>query len=345
MRAVVAYGPGDLRVEQRPDPEPGPGEALIRMAFGGICGSDLSYWRHGSTGAAVMTEPLVLGHEVSGRIAAFGPGPEPEGLAVGDPVTVHPATVVGDEPLPERIAGRTNLHRVVRYFGSAAFTPHTPGGFADLRTVPVGQLRPVPEGVDLRRAAVAEPLGVALHAVNRAGDVAGRTVLVSGCGPIGVLVVAAARAAGAAAITVADVAPYPLGIARRMGADVAIDLSAGDPLPEDVEVAFEASGAPAAVGPVLAATARGGVLVQVGNLPAGPHPTDLAALVSREIEYRGSYRFVDEISDALALLADGLDVEPMISHTYGLDRVAEAFEVAAGRDSSKVLLDLGEPAP
>ncbi len=340
MRAVVAHGAGDLRIEEVPDPEPGPGEVLIRMEWGGICGSDLSYWRHGSTGTAVLTEPLILGHEVAGRIAAFGPGGAGSAYELGDPVTVHPATVVGDQLLPDRIAGRTNLHAMVRYFGSAAFTPHTPGGFSGFRAVGVDQLRAVPAGVELRAAAVAEPLGVALHAVHRAGDLTGRSVLVSGCGPIGVLVVAAARAAGAAMITAADLAPYPLGIARRMGADAVVDLAAGDSLPVDVEVAIEASGAPAAIGPVFAATARGGVVVQVGNLPGGPHPADLAALVSREIDYRGSYRFVDEISDALQLLAGGLDLEPVLTHTFDLDHVDEAFAVAAGPESSKVLLRL-----
>lgn len=344
MKAVVAHGAGDLRVEERPDPEPGQGEALVRMEWGGICGSDLSYWRHGSTGTAVLTEPLILGHEVSGRIAAFGPGAEEAAFRVGDPVTIHPATIVGSDPLPERIAGRTNLHATVRYFGSAAFTPHTPGGFSGYRVVAVDQLRAVPDGVDLRAAAVAEPLGVALHAVNRAGDLAGRSVLISGCGPIGVLAVAAARVAGAASITAADVAPYPLDIARRMGADAVVDLGSGERLPTDVEVTIEASGAPAAIGPVLTATARGGVVVQVGNLPGGAHPADLAALVSREIDYRGSYRFVDEISDALRLLADGLDVEPMLTHTFDLDQVEQAFHVAAGPESSKVLLALSGAA-
>jgi L-idonate 5-dehydrogenase len=341
MRAVLAYGANDLRVEEVPDPVPGPGEVLVRLEWGGICGSDLSYWRHGSTGTAVMTEPLILGHEVAGRIAEFGPGAEgSSNSAIGDPVTVHPATVVGDAALPDRIAGRSNLYPMVRYFGSAAFTPHTPGGFSTYRVVRVDQLRPVPEGVALRAAAVAEPLGVALHAVNRAGDLTGRSVLVSGCGPIGVLAVAAARAAGAAMITAADVAPYPLEIARRMGADAVVDLASGESLPVDVEVTIEASGAPAAIGPVLAATARGGVVVQVGNLPGGPHPTELAALVTREIDYRGSYRFVDEISDALRLLAGGLDVEPILTHTFDLDHIEQAFTVAAGPESSKVLLAL-----
>lgn len=334
---MIAYGAGDLRVEEVPDPVAGPGEVLVRMEWGGICGSDLSYWRHGASGTATMTEPLILGHEVAGRIEALGP--EVSEYRVGEAVTIHPATL-GEERLPDRLAGRTNLHPRVRYFGSAAFRPHTPGGFSGYRAVPVGQLRRVPAGVDTRHAAVAEPLGVALHAINRAGSLTGRSILVSGCGPIGVLIIAAARAAGAEMITAADIAAYPLEIARRMGANEVANLAAGDHLPADVEVVFEASGAPAALGPIMAATARGGVVVQVGNLPSGPHPTDLAALVTREIDYRGSYRFVDEITDALTLLAGALIIEPMLTHSFKLGQVEEAFTVAAGPESSKVLLAL-----
>ena len=143
MRAVVVHGPGDLRVDERPDPVPGEGEVLIAMEWGGVCGSDLSYWRHGASGTAALKHPLVLGHEVAGRIAALGT--DVTGFAVGQPVTVHPAELVGDGRLPGRIAGRTNLYPRIRYFGSAAFDPHTDGGFSELRTVRAGQVRPLPD--------------------------------------------------------------------------------------------------------------------------------------------------------------------------------------------------------
>lgn len=308
MRAVVVHGVGDLRVDEVPDPVPGAGEVLLSVEWGGICGSDLSYWRHGASGTAVLRHPLVLGHEVAGR------------LATGEPVTVHPAT--GS-----------------RYFGSAAFDPHTDGAFSELKVVRADQVRPLPEGVSTRHGALAEPLAVALHAVNRAGDVRGRDVLVNGAGPIGALVVAAARYRGARTIVAADVAAAPLTVATAMGADEVRDART-DGLPDDVEIVFEASGAPAALGPVLAATARGGTLVQVGNLPGGPAPSALGALVSREITWLGSYRFADEITDAVQALGDGLDVEPLITHEFGIADATAAFTAAAAQDSSKVLLRL-----
>jgi L-idonate 5-dehydrogenase len=341
MRAVVVHGAGDLRVDERPDPTPGPGEVLIAMEWGGVCGSDLSYWRHGASGTAVLSAPLVLGHEVAGRIVAVGAGVT--GQEIGRPVTVHPAELVGDGCLPERIAGRTNLYPQIRYFGSAAFDPHTDGGFSELRVVHADQVRPLPEGVSTEHGALAEPLAVALHAVHRAGDLRGRDVVVNGAGPIGSLVVAAARYRGAATVVAADIADSSLAVARALGADETRNLAAGDTLPEDAELVFEASGAPAALGGVLRATARGGTVVQVGNLPGTAVPAVLGDLVTREISWVGAYRFVEEISDALQAMCDGLDVSPLITHRFDLDRAAEALAVAADRTSgsSKVMLRLG----
>jgi L-idonate 5-dehydrogenase len=341
MRAVVVHGAGDLRVDERPDPIPGPGEVLIAMEWGGVCGSDLSYWRHGGSGTAVLRHPLVLGHEVAGRIAQIGTGVT--GHEVGERVTVHPAELVGDGCLPDRIAGRTNLYPRIRYFGSAAFDPHTDGGFSELRVVRADQIRPLPDGVSTEHGALAEPLAVALHAVHRAGDVRGRDVVVNGAGPIGSLVVAAAKHRGAATVVAADIADSSLAVATALGADEIRNLAAGDTLPEDAELVFEASGAPAALGGVLRATARGGTVVQVGNLPGTAVPAVLGDLVTREITWVGAYRFVEEISDALAAMCDGLDVSPLITHRFGLDRAAEALAVAADRTSgsSKVMLRLG----
>lgn len=344
MKAVVVHGAGDVRVDSLPDPEPGPGEVLIAMEWGGICGSDLAYFRHGSSGTAVLRRPMVLGHEMAGRIAALGPSVP--GLTVGQPVTVHPATLVGRHVLPDRIAGRTNLYPEVRYCGSAAFDPHTDGGFSSLKVVRADQIRVLPAGVNTQHGALAEPLAVALHAVSRAaeagGGVQGREVLVNGAGPIGALVVAAAKYRGAARVVAADLSESSLAVARAMGADKTVDLSAGEVLPADSELVFEASGAPGALGAVLAATARGGTLVQVGNLPGSAVSAVLGDLVTREISWLGSYRFVDEITDAVAALAGGIDVSPLITHTFDIDDAAAALAVAGDRStgSSKVLLRL-----
>lgn len=340
MRAVVVHGAEDLRIEELPDPVAGPGQVLVAMEWGGICGSDIAYWRSGTSGTAILREPLVLGHEVAGTVVALGEGVS--GVDVGARTTVHPATPVGDHtPHPETVH-RTNLWPEVRYFGSAAFQPHEPGGFSTLRAVRADQLRLLPDGVSTRAGAVAEPFAVALHAVDRAGDLTGRTVLVNGAGPIGALSVAAARVRGAARIIAADLSGAALRIARAMGADETVDVAAGEPLPTDVDVAIESSGAPRALGGVIAAVRRGGILVQVGNLPSGEVSAALGNIVTREIDYRGSYRFVDEITDAIALLDGTVDVEPIMTHEFELADAVAAFAAAADRStgSSKVMLKL-----
>jgi len=340
MKAVVVHGPGDLRIDQLPDPTPGAGEVLISMEWGGICGSDLAYARHGSSGTAVLKQPLVLGHEFAGRIAQLGSGDT--GLQVGQRVTAHPATLVGDGQLPARIAGRTNLYPQIRYCGSAAFDPHTDGGFSELKVFRAEQIRVLPDNVSTEHGALAEPLAVALHAVSRAGDLRGRDVLVNGAGPIGSLVVAALKYRGAASVTAADISAASLSIATALGADRTLDLSAGDSLPADAELVFEASGAAAALGSALRATARGGTLVQVGNLPGTPVPAVLGDLVTREITWIGSYRFIDEITDAVEALHKGLNLAPLITHTFKIDQAAEAIALAGDRDipSGKVMLQL-----
>lgn len=344
MRAVVVRGAGDLRIEERPEPVAGPGQVVVAVEWGGICGSDLSYYRHGASGTSVLSAPVVLGHEIAGRVAALGSGVR--GVEVGQPVAVHPATLEGDGRLPERLAGRTNLYPRVRYLGSAALTPHTDGGFCERLVVRADQLRPLPEGVGTRSGALAEPLGVAMHGVARSGGVAGRDVLVNGAGPVGALVVAAARWAGARSVVAADVNDASLAVARAMGADAVVNVATGGALPEDVELAFEVSGVPAALGGVLHAVARGGTLVQVGNLPGTPSPAALGDLVTREITWIGSYRFVDEITDALTAMAGGLDVTPLMTHTFDLADAEEAIRTAVDPDSgsSKVMLALS-PAP
>jgi L-idonate 5-dehydrogenase len=322
VKAIVVHGAGDLRIDDLPDPVARDGEVLVAMEWGGICGSDISYWRNGASGTAVLKHPLVLGHEVAGRVAGIGPGVT--GLSIGQPITIHPATASGG------------------YFGSAAFDPHTDGGFSELKVVRADQVRALPDAVGTDRGALAEPLAVAMHAVNRAGDIRGRDVLVNGAGPIGSLVVAAAKYAGAASVTAADVADAPLAIAKAMGADVVVNLGAGEELPGAVELAFEASGAPAALGAVLHATKRGGTVVQVGNLPGTAVSASLGDLVTREITWIGSYRFVDEITDAVVAMDNGLDVTPLITHRYPIDKVDEAMAIAADRasGSSKVLIQL-----
>ena len=309
------------------------------MEWGGVCGSDVTYVRSGVSGTAVLREPLVLGHEVAGTIAALGP--DVTGFTVGDRVTVHPATLVGEFDVVEDLLPRTNLWPQVRYFGSAAFQPHEQGGFSRYRIVRPDQVRPLPEGVSTKEGALAEPFGVALHAVKQAGDITGKTVLVTGAGPIGALAVASAKALGAAHVVASDLSETALAIATAMGADAVVRVGTDD-LPEDVDVVIEASGNPQSISSVLAVVRRGGTVIQVGNLPGGEVPVALGQLVTREITYRGSYRFVDEINDAIALMDGTVDVSPLMTHEFDINEAVRAFKIAGdrGTGSSKVMLRL-----
>ncbi|MFH8698021.1 L-idonate 5-dehydrogenase [Streptomyces chartreusis] len=338
MLGCVIHGRGDLRVEELPVPLPGPGQALVAVRYGGVCGSDLHYWRHGGVGDFRLREPMLLGHEVVGTVVAYGEGAS--GPLAGTAVAVHPATPCGR--CPECVDGRRNVCRDTRYLGSAARFPHVQGGFAARVAVPADQLRPLPAGLDLRRAALAEPLSVALHAVRRAGDVAGRHVLVTGAGPIGCLVVAAAKAAGAAGVTVTDLLPAALEYARAAGADTVVRADEPDDAgwPAEVDVAIEASGVAAGLDTCLRLVRRGGVVVQLGMLPPGHSPFAGNLVVSREIELRGAFRFDTEFDAALELLAVKGSFDGMVSAVLPVRRAEEAFALAADRSRScKVLLD------
>ncbi|MFE9060864.1 L-idonate 5-dehydrogenase [Streptomyces violaceusniger] len=338
----VIHGQGDLRIEELPEPEPAPGQALVAIRYGGICGSDLHYHRHGGVGDFRLQEPMVLGHEVVGTVVAYGEGAT--GPAVGTPVAVHPATPCG--VCPECSDGRANVCRDTRYLGSAARTPHVQGGFASQIAVPAAQLRVLPAGLEPRRAALAEPLAVALHAVRRAGAVKGRHVLVTGAGPIGCLTVAAARAAGAATITATDLLPRALEFAAAAGATACV--RADDPddpnWPSDeMDVAIEASGVAAGLDTCLRRVRRGGVVVQLGMLPPGQSPFAGNLLVAREIELRGALRFHAEFDDALRLLAAEPSFDALISGVRPAREAVEAFGQAADRGQScKVLLDFAD---
>ncbi|RDG30296.1 zinc-binding dehydrogenase, partial [Streptomyces corynorhini] len=203
--------------------------------------------------------------------------------------------------------------------------------------------RALPQGLSARRAVLAEPLSVALHAVRRAGDVAGKRVLVTGAGPIGLLVVAVLRHFGAAEIIVSDLLDEPLALATRVGATATVraDRPEEGTRARDADVAIEASGAPAGLRTCVERVRRGGTVVLLGLLPPGETGFPGNVVVTREITLRGSFRFDTDFDDALALLADGIDVEPVITHTFPLARAGEAFELAGDRSrASKVLLDL-----
>lgn len=338
-RAVVAHGAGDLRVEERLVAPPGPGMVAVDVAYGGICGSDLHYFRHGAVGDFALREPMVLGHEVVGRVRESGPGTEasPPGTAVA----IHPATPCGD------CATCSGGHRQVcphaRFLGSAARFPHVQGGFASTIVVPGDQVFELPEGLSLESAALAEPLSVALHAVRRAGPVEGCCALVVGAGPIGCLAVAALRRAGAAGIVAVDLMDEALAVAAQVGANRTVRAApVTDRLGESFDVVIEASGSAAGLRTALGSARRGGTVVQLGLLPPGDVAMAGNLLVTRELSLVGAFRFDAEFGAALTMLAEGPSLAPVVTSVLPAEQAIEAFELAADRRrASKVLLDFG----
>ena len=336
--AVVAHAAGDLRIENVPLAAPAPDEAVVEVAFGGICGSDLHYWLHGAAGESVLRAPLVLGHEIVGTVlqaASDGTGP-----AAGTAVAVHPATPgPGPARYPE---DRPNLSPGCTYLGSAARFPHTDGAFSRYVNLPARMLRVLPEGLSLRTAALAEPASVAWHAVARAGDVRGKTALVIGSGPIGALAVAVLKRAGARRIVAVDMHAKPLEIARAVGADEVLKGDEAEAIAAvEADVVIESSGSHHGLASAIKGAVRGGKVVMVGLLPSGPQPVLISLAITRELELLGSFRFNDEIDDVVAALADGtLFVDPVVTHDFPVERGLEAFEVARNSaESGKVLLD------
>jgi L-idonate 5-dehydrogenase len=335
--AVVAHGSEDLTVEQVPVPAPAPDEAIIRIAYGGICGSDLHYWKHGAAGESILRAPMRLGHEASGTVlvpAADGTGPD-----AGTPVTIHPATPRGGGA--KYPADRPNLSPGCTYLGSAAQVPHNDGTFVSHLAVPTRMLRTLPAGLDLRTAALAEPASVAWHAVGRAGEVSGRSALVIGAGPIGALIVAVLARAGAAEIVAVDVHDYALEIARSAGAHRVLHAADIDEIAAvEADVVFECSGNHRGLNSAIRGAVRGGTVVMVGLLPTGDQPVPISLAITRELELIGSFRFNDEIDAVIAALSDGsLNVSAVITAEYPVADALQAFTIAgdAGR-SSKVLL-------
>jgi L-idonate 5-dehydrogenase len=299
MPAVVVHGAGDLRIEEVADRSPGPGEVQVRVRYGGICGSDIHYFEDGAAGRSTIREPLVLGHELAGEVSALGPGVD--GLTKGQRVTIRPAKPCGE--------------------------------CGECRAVPI------PDSLPLLRAALAEPLAVALRAVDRLGGVGGSTVLVVGAGPIGLLTVGALRLRGAAQVIARDVTKAPLDLAISIGADAA-ELAGSKEGAGPVDGAIECSGSDGGLATALQRTKRRGRVVEVGMMGESA-PVDVSRLVTNEIELVGSFRFDGEIFDSVELLTGCRDFDQVVAASFPIRKAADAFAFASDPgQAGKVMLEI-----
>ena len=342
-RAATLFAAEDLRVVDRPLGALAPAMVRLRFGAGGICGSDMHYYRHARTGDFVVTEPLVLGHEIAGEIVEIGRAAGTS-LAIGDRVAVNPSRWC--ETCANCRADRPNLCDNIYFMGSASKTPHMQGGFASLFDALPVQCVKIPNSVSFEAAALAEPLAVTLHAVARAGQVAGQRALVLGAGPIGLLTMLAARHAGIAHVTVGDIVDAPLGFATKLGADATINVqTATDTLTRQgragaFDIVFEASGAATGLAAAIGAVRRGGTVVQIGNLPGGQIPVPANAVMAKEIDLKGTFRFGREFDLAVAMIADGrVRVLDLVTARRPLSAAPDAVRLALDRAQSvKVVL-------
>lgn len=335
--AIVCHGERDLRVEPFAVPELGDTDVELAVGAGGICGSDLHYYLEGRIGHILVREPFVLGHEIAATVTAVGRAVT--AVKPGDRVAVNPS----------RACGRCHYCRNglrhqcldMFFFGSAMRRPHVSGGFRKILVADEMQCVKVPRDFPLEKAAFAEPLAVCLHAVERAGALSGRRVLVTGAGPIGALTIMAARSAGAAHITATDVSPKALAMARRIGADdginVATDAAKLAALSADkgwFDVAFECSGNQSAMRGAMEVVKARGIIVIVGI--GGEMPLMMNVAVAKELDLRGTFRFDWEFDAAVEALVSGrIDPMPLLTDIIPMEDAVRAFNLAA--DKSKAM--------
>jgi len=343
MRALVKPGPAaGLALHTVPVPTPGPGEILVRVEAGGICGTDLHIYGWNPWAASRVQPPRIIGHEFCGAIAAIGP--EVRGVAVGDFIAGESHVACGRCHACRR--GDRHICERLEVLGV-----DRDGAFADYLVMPAGNAWRLDRNeIPLQVAAVMDPLGNAVHcalAPGNGADLAGRTVAIIGCGPIGLMALGVARLVGASFVAASDPIPERRALARSMGADLVLD---GTDVPariraireEGVDVVLEMSGHPAGIRDGLRALRHGGWMSQLG-LPARPVEIDLANEVIFPMAHvQGIFgrRIWETWEQATGLLRRGLDITPVITHVLALERFEEAFALLRSGSAGKVVLTL-----
>jgi len=351
VRAARFYGPKDVRIENVAEPEgPAPDEVILDVALASVCGTDSSEWAHGPLLVPLHTRhpgsghlgPLILGHEFVGRVAAVGSAVSQ--LRVGDRVVSGAGVSCGKCDWCR--AGRTNL--CAHYYTIGL---HVDGGLAQKVRTPARICRKVPDAIDDRSATLAQPLSVALHAVNRSGVLPGMTAAIIGTGGIGAFITAGVASIGVDRLIAIDIDVDRLATARRLGATHTIDARSADTASAILDltgglgahVVFEASGSPSAPAAALAAARRGGRVVLVG-LHSAPRELNLLAFTVREVDIITTLAHVcdTDLPRSLELLSNPQLADAVVDKVIPLDALVDAAlqPLAAGRARGKIIVDL-----
>lgn len=339
--SVVLHSQKDLRLEQRPIPEPGPNDVLLRMHSVGICGSDVHYWQHGRIGDFVLTKPMVLGHEASGTVMKVGSAVKH--LQIGDRVAIEPGVPREMDEFFKN--GRYNLSPTIFFCA----TPPDDGNLSRYYTHSANFCYKLPDNVTFEEGALIEPLSVGIHACRRAGVTLGSTVLICGAGPIGLVSLLVAKAMGASKVVITDLSQERLSMAKELGADYAITIAKGDSpqaLAKSVadmlgaapQITIECTGVESSIQTAIYATQSGGVVVLVG-LGAEMAMIPLVNAAVREVDIRGVFRYCNTWPMAIAMLASGkVNVKPLVTHRFPLEQALQAFETTKKGLGIKVML-------
>ncbi|CAG5856764.1 unnamed protein product [Menidia menidia] len=339
--SVVLHSQGDLRLENRPVPEPGPNEVLLQMHSVGICGSDVHYWQHGRIGDFVLKKPMVLGHEAAGRVLKVGSAVKH--LKSGDRVAIEPGVPREMDEFFKN--GRYNLSPSIFFCA----TPPDDGNLCRYYTHNANFCYKLPDHVTFEEGALIEPLSVGIHACRRAGVNLGSTVFICGAGPIGLVCLVVAKAMGASQVVITDLSAERLKVARELGADFQLTVKRTDgaqQLAKRVEnmlgaqpqVTIECTGVESSIQTAIYGTRSGGVVVLVG-LGAEMATVPLINAAVREVDIRGVFRYCNTWPMAIAMLASGqVNVRPLVTHRFPLEQAVAAFETTRQGLGIKVML-------
>jgi L-idonate 5-dehydrogenase len=341
VKALKIHGAMDLRIEDFHLEELTPNQVEISVAMGGICGTDLHYYKHGGFGQIKLKEPMVLGHEVSGHISKLGS--KVTNLTIGQLVSVSPSRPCNDCEFC--LVGSQNHCLNMKFYGSAMPFPHIQGAFRETLIAEDYQCIPA-DGLSAGEAAMAEPLAVCLHAINQAGNIFGKKVLITGSGPIGTLCVLSARRAGAEEIVVTDISDNALSFSNAVGADKIINTMKNyDELEQfqtgkgSFDVAIECSGSASGINDAIKSLKPKGTLVQLGL--GGDILMPLVAVTTKELNIKGSFRFHSEFELAVKMMQKKLiDVNSLITHKIPFENAKQGFSIALDEKENSMKVHL-----
>lgn len=326
MRAAVLKRQGDMAMETLSVPELDADQVLVQVAAVGVCGSDVHYYEHGRIGDFVVDHPLILGHELSGRIAAVGSDVDPS--RVGRRVAVEPQRPC--RTCKQCKAGRYNLCQDIEFYA----TPPIDGAFTEYVRIQDDFAYDIPDSVSDEAAALIEPLSVGLWACERAQIKPGSRVLIAGAGPIGIIAAQAARAYGATEIYITDIAEERLAFALEHGATHALNALTDSTEGLDVDAFIDASGAPQAVRSGIKAVGPAGRVILVG-LGADNVELPVSYIQNREIWLSGVFRYTNTWPLAIQLIADGkVDLDILVTGKFALADSEEALK--AGKQAGQL---------